>query len=569
MLTRGLMTPIALSSFIDEVERCLNSQTLSIGAPNRDGLRVLEATDVRGLSFRAVFIAGMIEGGFPLRTSRDWLYPHEERVRLQKHGIFLEDISTDTLLKEEHYFYQAACRATDRLYLTRPLALSDGAETVASYYIEELRRAIAPTEIEVKQIRGDVDARDPFAASSAAELGTVLVRQAEAGGHDARGTKLPQSLAGDLLSRAAERGYISPSAQHRIDIEHQRHGGWFGPFDGEITNDDLRLMLARHFGSEHVYSASRLSTYGNCAFRFFGNRVLRIEPRSEAALDLQAIDAGKLLHDILRRFFEKHRGEYLPSHAREELRDEIRETADQVFKEHEDKVPPLNERIWKIDCEIRKLILDQVLLYELRLQEKTNARGVRPAYFELAFGRTSEASDPNSTRQYLKLERAEAAADVALIQGQIDRVDVNEAEGLAIAYDYKLSKGASLDDLKSGRQVQIPIYLAALEQLFLPSFDLGGGGYYTLRGKGARLNQGLYRAAFADCTHITSHISKFDDLEWQRIRRDVATRVWEFIDGMRGGHFRVKPSLGKHTCKFCDYSAVCRYDAYRISRKRT
>jgi hypothetical protein len=122
--------------------------------------------------------------------------------------------------------------------------------------------------------------------------------------------------------------------------------------------------------------------------------------------------------------------------------------------------------------------------------------------------------------------------------------------------------------LKSGRQLQIPIYLAALEQLFLPSFDLGGGGYYTLRGKGARLNQGLYRAAFADCTNVTSHISKFDDVEWQRIRRDVASRVWEFIDGMRGGHFRVKPSLGKHTCKFCDYSAVCRYDAYRISRKK-
>jgi len=569
LLTRGLLTAIPLSSFIDEVERCLNSQTLSIGAANRDGLRVLEATDVRGLSFRAVFIAGMIEGGFPLRTSRDWLYPQEERVRLQKHGIFLEDISTDTLLKEEHYFYQAACRATDRLYLTRPLALSDGAETVASYYIEELRRAIVPAELEVKQIRGDVDARDPFAASSAAELGTVLVRQTEAGGHDVRATKLPPSLAGDLLSRAADRGYISPSARHRIDIEHQRHSGWFGPYDGEITNNDLRLMLARHFGSEHVYSASRLSTYGNCAFRFFGNRVLRIEPRSEAALDLQAIDAGKLLHDILRRFFEKHRNEYLPSHDREKLRAEIRKTADQVFQEHEDKVPPLNERIWKIDCEIRKLILDQVLLYELRLQEKTDARGVRPAYFELAFGRTSEASDPNSTKRYLKLERAEATSDVALIQGQIDRVDVNEDEGLAIAYDYKLSKGASLDDLKSGRQVQIPIYLAALEQLFLPSFDLGGGGYYTLRGKGARLNQGLYRTAFADCTNVTSHISKFDDVEWQHIRRDVVRRVWEFIDGMRGGHFRVKPSLGKHTCKFCDYSAVCRYDAYRISRKRT
>jgi ATP-dependent helicase/DNAse subunit B len=370
-----------------------------------------------------------------------------------------------------------------------------------------------------------------------------------------------------LLSHAARRNYISRSALHRIGIEHARHGEWFGPYDGEITNPDLLLMLARHFGPEHVYSASRLSTYGNCAFRFFGSRVLRLEPRSEAALDLQAIDAGKLLHDILRRFFEKHRGDYLPSRDREDLRDEMAATADQVFREHEDKVPPLNERIWKIDCEIRKLILDQVLLYELKLQEKTSARDIRPAYFELAFGRASEYSDPHSTREFLRIERAGAVQDAALIQGQIDRVDVNESEQLAIAYDYKLSKGATLDDIKSGRQVQIPIYLAALEQLFLPSFDLGGGGYYTLRGKGARLNQGLYRTAHADCTNVTSRWTKFDDLEWVRIRREVTARVWEFIDGMRDGHFRVKPSLGRLTCKFCDYKAVCRYDAYRITRK--
>src|SRR6266704_1558114 len=103
--------------------------------------------------FRAVFIAGMIEGSFPLRTGHDWLYPPEERERLKQYGVVLEDISSDTLLKEEHYFYQAACRATDRLYLTRPLALNDGSETVASYYLEELKRAIVPAELLVKQIR--------------------------------------------------------------------------------------------------------------------------------------------------------------------------------------------------------------------------------------------------------------------------------------------------------------------------------------------------------------------------------------------------------------------------------
>ena len=44
---------------------------------------------------------------------------------------------------------------------------------------------------------------------------------------------------------------------------------------------------------------------------FLVNVYLKLEPRGEAALDLQAIDAGKLLHDILRRFFEQHRRQRL------------------------------------------------------------------------------------------------------------------------------------------------------------------------------------------------------------------------------------------------------------------
>jgi superfamily I DNA/RNA helicase len=178
-LAVGLLPRITLASFVEEVERCLRSQVLAVGAANRDGLRVLEATDVRGLRFRAIFIAGMVEGGFPLRASRDWLYPHEERERLKKYGVVLEDISTDTLLKEEHYFYQAACRATDRLYLTRPLALSDGNESVASYYLEELGRAIAPAKIAARQIRrrghADVMRRRP-------ELVPLSGRAAQASG---------------------------------------------------------------------------------------------------------------------------------------------------------------------------------------------------------------------------------------------------------------------------------------------------------------------------------------------------------------------------------------------------
>src|SRR5258708_32717568 len=122
---------------------------------------------------------------------------------------------------------------------------------------------------------------------------------------------------------------------------------------------------------------------------------------------------------------------------------------------------------------------------------------MRPAFFELAFGRASQASDPSSSPDYLQFERAALnGTESALLQGQIDRVDISERGRVAVAYDYKLSQGARLDDIEAGRQVQIPIYLAALEQLFLPEFDLAGGGYYRLRGSGAPLNQCMYRTHF-------------------------------------------------------------------------
>jgi ATP-dependent helicase/DNAse subunit B len=559
-----------MSTFIEEARRCLSSQSKAFGVANRSGLAVLEATDVRGLRFRAIFVAGLVEGGFPLRASRDWIYPHEERERLKRYGITLEDISPATLLKEEHYFYQAACRATERLYLTRPLLLEDDAETVASYYVDELRRAVAPLSIKAETVRRDYEGKQLTSVSTSNELDVALVRQQER--HLHRGDKqrlLPQTHISKLMGLARSESLLTESALRRIDIEHERTRTTFGPYDGEITDPHLIALLQQRFGADYVLSASGLGVYGNCAYRFFGQRVLKLAPRGEAALDLQAIDAGKLLHDILRRFFERHRGERLTEAGREGLRKELAEVADDVFNEHERVVPPLNKQIWKIDREIRKILLDQVLLYELEMQENSAALGVAPAYFELAFGGPrSTARDPNSKQEPLELTRTTSAGKETLkISGQIDRVDVARDKTL-IAYDYKLSSGASLEDIKSGRSLQLPIYLEALEKLLLADHRIAGGGYYVIRGGSERRNRGLHRAAALNYSGINARTtSVMSDDEWQQIRANAIAKIWDFLDHMRAGHFYVNPSEKKKTCRFCDFAAVCRYERYRIDRK--
>jgi ATP-dependent helicase/DNAse subunit B len=532
---------------------------------------VLEATDVRGLQFKALFIAGLVEGGFPLRASRDWIYPHEERERLKKYGLTLEDISPATLLKEEHYFYQCACRATERLYLSRPLLLEDDSETVASYYIDELRRAIAPQTLEPEVVRRDYEGKEIAATSNTNELTVALVRQQER--HDHHGEKhnlLPQPRIKSFLTLARNDGLMTDGALRRIVVERERASGRFGPYDGQITDPDLVSLLQRKFGPEYVHSASGLSVFGNCAYRFFAQRVLKLEPRGEAALDLQAIDAGKLLHDILRRFFEKHRGEALQAKDHSKLRDELLEIADRVFDEHERVVPPLNRQIWKIDREIRKILLEQVLIYELGLQEEGASKGVVPSYFELAFGGARfSAKDPASTDEPLILNRSTFVGDESLkISGQIDRVDL-ASDKTVVAYDYKLSVGSTKEDIRFARSLQIPIYLEALEKLILPTADIAGGGYYIIRGGNERRNRGMYRKEKNDYYNINlKAMAVMGEDEWRQIRAEVIDKIWDFLDQMRAGRFLVNPAERTKTCRFCDYRAVCRYDRGRIEMKK-
>jgi ATP-dependent helicase/DNAse subunit B len=381
---------------------------------------------------------------------------------------------------------------------------------------------------------------------------------------------LPEPRIKRLLGLARNDGFLSKSALRRIEIERERANDLFGPYDGEITDPNLIALVSKRFGPDFVHSASGLSIYGNCPYRFFAQRVLKLEPRGEAALDLQAIDAGKLLHDILRRFFEQHRLQRLDRTDRKKLREELAAIADSVFDEHERVVPPLNKQIWIIDREIRKILLDQVLLYELEMQERSAAEEMVPAFFEIAFGgMRSSARDPGSSDNPLELTRETFVGEETMkISGQIDRVDLARDKTL-IAYDYKLSTGSTKDDIKTGRSLQIPIYLEALEKLILPGHPIAGGGYYVIRGGSERRNKGLHRASAVNYSGISTRVNAvMSDEEWQQIRTEVITKIWDFLDHIRAGRFVVNPSEKQKTCRFCDFAAVCRYDRYRIERKK-
>jgi hypothetical protein len=278
-----------------------------------------------------------------------------------------------------------------------------------------------------------------------------------------------------------------------------------------------------------------------------------------------------LLHDALRRFFETYRGRSIADVPRDELRLELRRACDGVFDAYERRLPPLNPKLWRIERRTLGILLERVVDDEVELQRRLGHVRVTPRFLELAFGMPRADSDPSSSAEPLVLARdvASHAGEAIRIRGQIDRVDAS-ADGRLIAYDYKSSAGPRPIDMREGRDLQLAVYLLAVERLFAaPGHELAGGGYYALRPLTSRRNNGIYREALHAYTDIRRTCeSSFAEAEWHEFRRQLEGNLWTMFDRIRDGDFRIVPSLDETTCTYCDYKRVCRFDRQRIQAKR-
>ncbi|MCS6818179.1 MAG: PD-(D/E)XK nuclease family protein [Blastocatellia bacterium] len=533
------------------------------------GVRLLEATQARGLAFRVVILPGLIEGGFPRAPEHDWIYSMAERERLAAAGLFLEDLSPRRFeAKEAHFFYHAVGQATERVYLTYPRAEATGEDTVPSPFLEEVRevygegeggisaipiREIDPTTYDVRAIASLDDGRRALLAS---------VYQ----------TTPDDALVLHLYNEALRAGWVDQSLLHRAAIERRREAGEPGPFTGVLTDAVVRQHLRGRFGPRRIYSPSQLNTYGQCPFRFFAQRVLRLEKREEASLDLVALDRGYLLHVILHEFFERHGRGSLAPERRYEYREEMARVAERIFSEYEQKALPINRALWELEKAELLDTLIQFLDAEIAYQQRTGGR-MRPYWLELGFGIEPQDRDrchPDSRREPLVLRRAKSSSehgraiveeDRLQIRGRIDRVDRSD-EGHYIAYDYKSGSGASAEEIEEGVDLQLPLYILALERLFLrPGEEVVGGGYYSIRtGKRTR---GLYRREAVELTAISERArSSLPTPEWRERLVRAEHFAWQYVEGMRRGDFRVQPRSTR-VCQHCEFQAVCRFDPYR------
>ncbi|GAB6878141.1 hypothetical protein JCM17823_04150 [Halorubrum gandharaense] len=260
-----------------------------------------------------------------------------------------------------------------------------------------------------------------------------------------------------------------------------------GEYDGHVEPavvDELR-------DDDHAYSPSRLEAYADCGFKYYLQNLLDIDPDEEITLELNALDAGTYVHDVLERFYREwheagHKGvteatlgeaeTALYTVADERLGEvDARET---VF--HDTWVAALFDGLDVPknaygDADAAAGLFKRFLRSEVELAP----RNATPTYFEAHVGvRPHESETGNPGPEVIADDPVPVPGTDVTLRGKIDRLDITDDGGL-VGLDYKTGNTPSERDTIDGHAFQLPAYLLMAENAL--GGEPIGASYYQVK----------------------------------------------------------------------------------------
>jgi len=448
-------------------------------------IQVLETLEARGVRYRAVAVLGLAEGLIPRVEREDPFFGEDLRREL--------DLEPRLIREQEGIFYQMITRADTYLLLTRPYLAEEGEPWEPSPYWTAVDSLFTekPRRVRMDNPRPMVDA-----ASSEESLFWAVRRRS-----------LPSRMTEELMPRWQ---HLRQARDHLSALQAKQASEV-----SEVSLTGLSAWVGDHFGPEHVWSPSRLESYGTCPYRFFLESVLNLESKEPPEAGFDAQQLGSMLHAILERAY----GEADDPSDPVTVLPILRELAEAEFDAAPEKYGFRPTALWTVE---REQLLDKLVETVCRLAEVGG--DWTPIAFEASFGR--EGVPP------LVLE---VDGESIQLRGVIDRVDRNR-EGSLRVVDYKTgSSHLSPQDLIEGRRLQLPLYaLAARDALGLG--EPVEGLYWTiLAGKAGSLKLSTFH---------------HEDYDRQRYHGpsgavDIAlSHVQSAVRGVRAGVFTPTPPRG-------------------------
>ena len=560
ILRSGAETCYPLADYIHWLKLMASQATYRWGNPDDAGIRILPLIQTKDLSFDIVILGGLVDGEFPQMFRSDTFLPPKQR-----------GTESDRLREDRFLFYQALTLYRKQLYLLSPQY--DGEiELVPSAFIDELQR--------IAEINIAADDDDTLFGTEnfLKNYGAYVWEYPEVEWIEETAVPSTISLRLDLIA-------------HNICVERSRTVTRELPqYEGQLVSDLLSPASHRalEWRREWTYSVTHLETYGECPFRYFSGNVLRLKRIEDEETGLSSLERGSLVHKILFEFYDGRReASQIFKYTDAEFEEAVR-VLRQIAQDHLDAraadlgLKGADKLFWDIEAERLTGGHGRTgALCAFLEAEKKRQFEVQPRYFEVGFGPGSRAE---RTDPFLGSEEAITVGEVSLA-GRIDRIELGN--GMFVIGDYKTGRSPpKMRDIREGRSLQLPLYIAVVEQLLRaqPSrlknleedleliqgvagiyyvlqeesrAELGiGGKDYNGRAFDASSRSGQLLANAEPQAEDTESDTGFDEF------RAVIDGSIEYANGyvrsIANGDFQLTPHDKTTVCRSCSFKRICR-----------
>jgi RecB family exonuclease len=472
-------------------------EELEVGAGELErpgSVLIADPLAVRARRFRAVFVCGLQEGGFPLPGAPEPFLSDERRRELAAaSGLFLR-AREDAVARERYLFYACVSRATEQVVL--------------SYRSSDEE--------------GNIELPSPFVA----DVADLLVE----GWAKRRGRRLladvvwPPELA--PTAREFDRSLVACGA----------------PTAGEPAPPERVLHEAAlgHVRHREVVSAGALETFASCPVRWLVQRELA---PAEFEPDPEALTRGSYVHDVLEQLLRRLAGPVTPASL---------PRANALLDELLNEVPfPLAPgRPEPVRAGIRAAVEADLRRY--LAHEAADGCGWVPQGLELRFG-FAEDDEERPSLPALKLSHGD---DAVAMRGLIDRVDVEPGDSRrAVVRDYK--SGSARNEHQGARwapddQLQVALYMLAVRELL--GLAPVAGLYQPLGGNDLRA-RGVFLEGVPVGESVVDRDSRSPE-ELEEVLSVARERAVALAAKLRSGELGPSPqSCSRDGCR---YPGICR-----------
>ncbi len=511
----NLNQKFSLSFYLEKLITLSSSTRFNIKERSDYGVLITNINELRGLSFKYSFIGGLIDGDFPTRYRPEIFFSGSFAKKEYHH-----------LNEERFHFYQALSSWNKGLYLSFPT----GDEFTTSTFIKDFEKCFALSE----KTFSDYDSL--IYSMEEAEKQISLVD-----------TEFP------IPSKQKTWNEHKTIIQFRKDEPRA-----FSLHNGYIFDENESFLDDENY-KELPFSISQLETYTKCPFKYFIERVLKVEIADEPDEDIEAIEIGSLLHSIVYDFYTELNEKNI----------KLQNCSEQVFAVAEKTLFRIAEK--QVDVVFNKspfafyeeeIIFgikgkrEHSILYKFLETERNSTDNFLPKYFETNFGVVDVEQDKSlSTSEPLMLD------DIKL-RGKIDRIDLDKTNNTFEVIDYKTgNKKVTTAEITEGLSLQLPIYVWAAKTLLMnnlnTNYEPEAMSIYSLK---------YFEKTFGKNPVSLSRKKEFDKTELINEYVDIAlSHVKDSVENIRRGNFPITKFIDNNekVCRYCNYKTICRIDSVK------